>query len=76
MTATVFWFLVVLALFYFGAVVFAIYQGRNVKSSFKVPFAFLTFETEGTEKTGAKSSAKTLKRDATTIKPDQSETLS
>jgi len=36
-----------MAFLYFGMVVYAIYRGRDVKASLKLPFAILSFEAKG-----------------------------
>lgn len=46
MKASVLFFLTVAALLYFGAVVYAISRGRDVKASLKIPFALFMFETK------------------------------
>ncbi len=51
MSTPVLWVLGVTAILYFGAVLYAIYRGRDVKASLKIPVAMLSFET--TEPRGA-----------------------
>ncbi len=38
------WFLGSVALIYFGVVIYALYRGRDVKASLRVPFAAFSFE--------------------------------
>jgi hypothetical protein len=45
MKSPILWFLSGMAILYFGAVFYAIYRGKNVKASLKVPFALFSFET-------------------------------
>jgi hypothetical protein len=40
------WFLGGIALLYFGVVVYALYRGRDVRASLKIPFAMLSLETK------------------------------
>jgi hypothetical protein len=47
------WFIGGVAVLYFGAMVYALYRGRDVKASMKIPFAMFSFETK--EPTGAGS---------------------
>jgi hypothetical protein len=42
----VLWLLMAAAFLYFGVVVYAIYRGRDVKASLKIPFAMFSFETK------------------------------
>jgi uncharacterized BrkB/YihY/UPF0761 family membrane protein len=46
MKASLLWLLFCIAIFYFGAVLYAIYRGRGFKALLKVPFATFSFETE------------------------------
>jgi len=46
MKSPILWFLGSLAVLYFGVVAYALYQGRDVKASLKVPFAVFSFETK------------------------------
>ena len=46
MKASILWPIFGLGFLYFTAVLYAIYRGRGFKSSLKVPFALLTFETK------------------------------
>jgi hypothetical protein len=46
MKSSVLRFLGGMAVLYFGVVAYALYQGRNVKASLKVPFAVFSFETK------------------------------
>jgi hypothetical protein len=41
----VLWFLGGMAILYFGVVAYALYRGRDVKASLKIPFALFSFET-------------------------------
>jgi len=45
MKSPVLWFLGGVAILYFGIVAYALYRGRDVKASLKIPFAFFSFET-------------------------------
>ena len=45
-TTSVVWVIFGIAVFYFGAVAYAIYRGRDFRTSLKVPFAMFTFETK------------------------------
>jgi len=45
MGTPVLWVLGVVGVLYFGTVLYAIYRGRDVKASLKVPFAMFSFET-------------------------------
>lgn len=47
MKSSLFWLLGGMAFLYFGMVVYAIYRGRDVKASLKLPFAILSFEAKG-----------------------------
>jgi hypothetical protein len=46
MKFTFLWLLFGIAGLYFAAVLYAIYRGRDVKASLKVPFAMFSFETK------------------------------
>ena len=46
MKSSLLWVVFGIAIFYFAAVVYAIYRGRDFKASLKVPFAIFTFETK------------------------------
>ena len=46
MRASLLWFIGALAVLYFGVVMYALYRGRDVKASLKVPFAMFSFETK------------------------------
>jgi hypothetical protein len=58
MKSPVLCFLGSLAMLYFGVVAYALYQGRDVKASLKMPFAVFSFETKAPD-TGKES--RTLK---------------
>lgn len=45
MGTPVLWVLGAAGVLYFGAVLYAIYRGRDVKASLKIPFAMFSFET-------------------------------
>jgi hypothetical protein len=49
MKSAVLWFLGSVAVLYFGVAAYALYQGRDVKASMKVPFAVFSFETKTPE---------------------------
>jgi hypothetical protein len=46
MNTSVLWVIFGIAVFYFGEVAYAIYRGRDFRTSLKVPFALFTFETK------------------------------
>jgi hypothetical protein len=46
MKSSLLWLIGGIALLYFGVVVYAIYRGRDVRASLKLPFAMLSFETK------------------------------
>lgn len=46
MKSSILWLLGGVATLYFGVVAYALYQGRDVKASLKVPFAVFSFETK------------------------------
>lgn len=46
MKASFLWLLFGIAVFYFATVVYAVYRGREVKASLKIPFAMFSFETK------------------------------
>ncbi len=45
MKASAVWLLLAIAAFFFAAVLYAIYRGRDVRALLKIPFAALSFET-------------------------------
>jgi len=58
MKSPLLWFLGGMAVLYFGVVVYALSQGRDVKASLKVPFAVFSFET----KASAQQESQALKK--------------
>ena len=63
MTASVRLFLFGITVFFFAAVLYAIYRGRGVRALLKIPFAALSFETKepgSADKTATENEAQTV----------------
>ncbi len=69
MGTPVLWVLGVAGVLYFGAVLYAIYRGRDVKASLKIPFAMFSFETREPASSNRVKEQRTVGRDQRNVTP-------